>query len=160
MDLQWQLLLTHSIGFLITLWILKKFAWGPILSLLEERRTKIADEFKNIDDEKGKAESLSLEYENKLKGIDEERRAKLVEAVNEGKKIAEEIKNNAQVESKQLAEKNQQELQREYEKAKVQLRNDIVTVTVIAAEKIINEKLDAAKHHQLINNVINNLEKA
>lgn len=160
MDLQWQLLLTHSIGFLITLWILKKFAWGPILSLLEERRTKIADEFKNIDDEKGKAESLSLEYENKLKGIDEERRVKLVEAVNEGKQIAEEIKNNAHAEARQLAEKNQLELKREYEKAKVQLRDDMVSVTVIAAEKIINEKLDAAKHHQLINDVINNLEKA
>lgn len=160
MDIQWQLLLTHSIGFLITLWILKKFAWGPILSLLEERRTKIADEFKNIDNEKEKAESLSADYESKLKGIDEERRAKLVEAVNEGKQIAEKIKANAHEDAKQLAEKNKQELNREYEKAKIQLRNDMVTVTVIAAGKIINEKLDDNKHRQLINNVIDNLEKA
>ncbi len=160
MDIQWQLLLTHSVGFLITLWILKKFAWGPILSLLEERRTKIADEFKNIDNEKEKAESLSADYESKLKEIDEERRAKLVEAVNEGKQIAEKIKISAYEEAKQLAEKNKQELNREYEKAKVQLRDDMVSVTVIAAGKIINEKLDDNKHRQLINNVIDNLEKA
>ncbi|MEA1980229.1 MAG: F0F1 ATP synthase subunit B [candidate division Zixibacteria bacterium] len=160
MDIQWQLLLTHSVGFLITLWILKKFAWGPILSLLEERRTKIVDEFKNIDDEKEKAESLSADYESKLKGIDEERRAKLVEAVNEGKQIAEKIKISAHEEAKQLADKNKQELNREYEKAKVQLRDDMVSVTVIAAGKIINEKLDDNKHRQLINNVIDNLEKA
>ncbi len=160
MDIQWQLLLTHSVGFLITLWILKKFAWGPILSLLEERRTKIADEFKNIDNEKEKAESLSADYESKLKEIDEERRAQLVEAVNEGKQIAEKIKISAYEEAKQLAEKNKQELNREYEKAKVQLRDDMVSVTVIAAGKIINEKLDDNKHRQLINNVIDNLEKA
>ncbi len=160
MDIQWQLLLTHGIGFLITLWILKKFAWGPILGIIDERQEKIADEFKNIENEKDKAANLSVEYEAKLKNIDDERRAKMVEAVDEGKKIAEEIKKSAQNDAKLLSDKNKLELERDVAKAKVQLKEDMVTMTMAAAEKIIKERLDDAKHRQLINEFIDNLEKA
>ena len=49
MDFSLQLFITHSIGFLITVWILKKYAWGPILSMLDERRNKIKGEFEKIE---------------------------------------------------------------------------------------------------------------
>ena len=52
MDLQWQLLVTHIVGFLITLWILKKFAWRPLLGIMEERRNRIKEEFDKSDKEK------------------------------------------------------------------------------------------------------------
>ncbi len=89
MDLQWSQLLTHLIGFLITVWLLKKYAWGPLLNIMEERRAKIKSEFDSIEEEKANVARLTAEYESRLKEIDSERRAKLVEAVNEGKKIAE-----------------------------------------------------------------------
>ena len=94
-DLQWQQILTHAVGFLIALWVLKKFAWKPLLSLMEERRNKIVEEFNEIDNEKAKVAELTAEYEAKLRDIESERRAKLVEAVDEGKKLAAEIKAKA-----------------------------------------------------------------
>ena len=160
MELQWQQLITHLIGFLITVWILKRFAWGPLLALLEERRNKIADEFKNIDEEKAKTAQLTADYEARLKEIDAERRARLVEAVNEGKKIAEEIKSAARDEAKEISLKAKADLVREVAKAKVQLKNDMVAMTVTAAERIINERLDDAKHRELIGAFINNVDKA
>ena len=160
MEFVWQQALTHAVGFLITVWILKRFAWGPLLALLEERRNKIVDEFKNIDEEKTKTAQLTADYEAKLKEIDAERRAKLVEAVNEGKKIAEEIKLAARDEAKEISAKAKADLVREVAKAKVQLKNDMVTMTVTAAERIINEKLDDAKHRELIGGFIDNVEKA
>ncbi|MCK4606725.1 MAG: F0F1 ATP synthase subunit B [candidate division Zixibacteria bacterium] len=160
MELQWQQLLTHALGFLIVLWILKKFAWGPLLALMEERRTKIADEFKGIEDEKANVAGLTAEYEGKLKNIDVERRARLVEAVDEGKKIAEEIKAAAREEIKYLGEKAEDELARDVAKAKVQLKNDMVAMTIVATEKIIREKLDDQKHRELIGSFIENVEKA
>ena len=48
----WQAILTHMVGFVITVWVLKKFAWKPILSILEERREKIKSEFDQIESEK------------------------------------------------------------------------------------------------------------
>ena len=154
MEVQWQQLLTHALGFLIVLWILKKFAWGPLLAIMEERRNKIADEFKEIEVEKDKSTALTAEYEGKLKDIDSERRAKLVEAVDEGKKIAEDIKATAREEAKQMSIKAKAELERDVAKAKVQLKNDMISMTVMAAEKIINEKLDDKKHRELISNFI------
>lgn len=156
---EWQLLLTHTVGFLITLWILKKFAWGPLLAMMEERRQLITDEFKNIEQGKAGVERLSDKYEMKLKEIDGERRAKLVEAVNEGKKIAEEIRLAAQGEAKEFTAKARDEIERDVAKAKVQLKNDMIAMTMTAAERIINERLDDAKHRELIGNFIDDVEK-
>jgi F-type H+-transporting ATPase subunit b len=160
MEFVWQQALTHAVGFLITVWILKRFAWGPLLALLEERRNKIADEFKNIDEEKAKTAQLTADYQARLKEIDAERRAKLIEGVNEGKKIAEEIKSAARDEVKEISIKAKADLVRDVAKAKVQLKNDMVAMTVTAAERIINEKLDDAKHRELIGSFIDNVEKA
>jgi len=160
MEFVWQQALTHAVGFLIMVWILKRFAWGPLLSLLEERRKRIADEFKSIEDERAKANQLTADYEAKLKDIDTERRAKLVEAVNEGKKIAEEIKSTAREEAKQMMIKAKADLGREVAKAKVQLKNDMIAMTITATERIINDKLDDSKHRELIGNFIDNVEKA
>ena len=52
MNLEWQQILTHLLGFAIAVWLLKRYAWGPLLSIMEERRNKIVDEFKHIEDEK------------------------------------------------------------------------------------------------------------
>lgn len=159
-DLQWQQILTHAVGFLLALWVLKKFAWKPLLSLMEERRNKIVEEFKEIDNEKAKVAEMTAEYEAKLRDIENERRAKLVEAMDEGKKLAAEIKANAQNEVKDLHTKAKADLERDVEKAKVQLRDEMVAITMTAAEKVIREKLDDAKHRDLISKYIEELEKA
>lgn len=153
-------LLTHAVGFLITLWILKRFAWGPILALMDERREKIAGEFAKIEQDKADVADLTDRYDAKLSEIDAERRARLVEAVDEGKKIAEEIKLAAQQAAREQADKAKLDLEREVAKAKVQLKNEMVAITIAAAEKVINEKLDDAKHRDLIGDFIDNLEKA
>lgn len=160
MDLQWQQLLTHAIGFIITVWLLKKFAWGPLMSIMDERREKIAGEFQQIEDERAKIAELTAEYEEKLKNIDAERRQKLVEAVNEGKKIAEDVKAAARDEAREIAQKAKADLEREVAKAKVQLKEEMVSITMGAAEKILREKLDDAKHRELIGGFIDNVEKA
>ncbi len=151
--------ITHLISFLLALWLLKKFAWTPLMNLLDERRNKIKDEFDLIENEKANVARLSDDYESKLKHIDEERRAEIVKAVEEGKKIAAEIKSTAQHEARELADKTKRDLEREVAKAKVQLRDDMVGITLTAAEKVIHEKLDDKKHRELITRFIDGLEK-
>lgn len=159
MEIHWDIFITHTIGFIITLLILKKYAWGPLLGLLEERREKIKSEFQKIEDDRADVEKLTAEYEAKLREIENERRAALTEAINEGKKVAEEIKAKAHDDAQQIVEKAQQELSRDVAKAKVQLKEDMVEMTMYAAGKIINEKLDDAKHRQLIGGFIDGVEK-
>ncbi|MFQ6008263.1 MAG: F0F1 ATP synthase subunit B [Candidatus Zixiibacteriota bacterium] len=160
MDIQLQQILTHAFGFLIVLWLLKRYAWKPLLALMEERRTRIADEFKRIEQEQARINELAAEYQGKLKEIDAERRAKLIEAVNEGKRIAEEIRVAAREEARDITAKAKADAQREVAKAKVQLKNDMVAMTLTAVERLIKERLDESKHHELIGSFIDNVEKA
>lgn len=159
MNFEWQLLVTHAIGFLITLWILKRYAWGPLLNLIEERRLKIVGEFENIEKEKQNAAELYEQYQAQLRKIDAERREQIVKAVNEGKKIAEELKATARNEVIDIREKSKSELEREIAKAKVQLKDDMVAITVGATEKLLREKLDEKQHRKLIDDYIAGLEK-
>lgn len=160
LGIDWVKLITHLVSFVIALWLLKKFAWGPILNLLDERRNKIAGEFQEIEKGKDDVESLKSEYESKLDEIDNERRATIVKAVEEGKSVAADIRATAQNEARELTEKTKQDLEREVAKAKVQLRSDMVTMTIAAAEKVIRERLDDNKHRELIDRFITDLEKA
>jgi F-type H+-transporting ATPase subunit b len=159
MNPDWKLLITHSFGFLITLWILKRYAWGPLLNLIEERRLKIVGEFESIDKEKQKAADLNAHYQSQLREIESQRRNEIVKAVNEGKKIAEELKAAARDEVDELREKNKSELEREVAKAKVQLKDDMVKITMAATSKLLHEKLDDKSHHRLVSDYIDNLEK-
>jgi len=160
MNLEWQLLITHAIGFLITLWILKRYAWGPLLKLIEERRLKIVGEFETIEQEKQKAANLNAEYQSQLRKIESQRRSEIVKAVNEGKKIAEELKATARDQADELLQKTKSELEREVAKAKVQLKDDMVKLTVAATSKLLHEKLDENQHHKLISDYIDTIEKA
>jgi F-type H+-transporting ATPase subunit b len=143
-------IVTQIIGFLIAIFLLKKFAWKPLLSILEQRRLKIKSEFDNIDKEKKKVEDLLSDYQTKLKEIDSLARVKIQEAAREGQKLANEIKENARKESKDILTKARDEIQRDVDKAKVQLKNDLVNMTMRVAEKLIRERLDEEKDKKLI----------
>jgi F-type H+-transporting ATPase subunit b len=143
-------IVTHIIGFLIAVLLLKKFAWKPLLSILEERRSKIKSEFDNIDKEKKKVEDLVSDYQTKLKEIDSLARVKIQEAAREGQKVGNEIKENARKESKDILNRAREEIQRDVDKAKVQMKNDLVNMTMRAAEKLIRERLDEEKDRELI----------
>jgi F-type H+-transporting ATPase subunit b len=160
MNFELQQILTHALGFLIFVWILKRFAWGPLLALMEERRNKIVGEFAEIDNQKAEVAKVTADYEARMKEIENERRAKLVEAVKEGKSLAADIKNQAMAEVRALHEKAKSDLQRDIAQAKVQLRDEMIAMTMTAAEKVIREKMDDRKHRELIGQYIDELGRA
>jgi F-type H+-transporting ATPase subunit b len=157
MGLEFGQIITQIFGFLLAVIILKKFAWKPLLSILEERRSKIKSEFDNIDKEKKKVEDLLSDYETKLKEIDALARVKIQEAAQEGQKLANEIKENARKESKDILNKARDQIQRDMDQAKVQLKNDLVNMTMRVAEKLIRERLDEGKDQKLIAEFIDGL---
>lgn len=159
LDLHLDQLITHVIAFLIAVWILKKFAWKPLLGLLEQRREKIKAEFNTIDQRKEEVARLTAEYERKLKEIDAEARKRLQEAVTEGQKIAAEIKNQARKEQRDIVARAKQQIDAEIASARTQLRNDMVNMAIEAASKAVAETIDDEKHRKLISDFIVDLEK-
>lgn len=158
MGLELGQIITHIIGFVIAVVILKKFAWKPLLSMLEERKSKIRSEFDSIEEERQKAEKLYSDYQTKLEEIDSLARTKIQEAGREGQVLANEIKENARQEARQIVSRTREEIQRDLDKAKVQLRDDVVSMTLQIAEKIIQEKLDQEKDRQLVSRLLDEMK--
>lgn len=145
---------TQILGFLIMLWILRTFAWGRVMGVLEARRQKIAGEFAEADRRKADAEQLRVRYEQELRTIDAQARQKLQEAVADGQRVAGEIKSQAQSDAAARLERAQDEIQREREKAKEILKEQMIALSMRGAEKILRQKLDDAQQRRLVGEFI------
>ncbi len=154
MNVQLPVVLTQIVGFLLLFWILKKYAWKPILGMLEERRQKIADEFQKIEETQADVNKLKEDFEAQVRKLDQIARDKETAAIAEGQKIAQEIQVKAREEAKEIIEKAKENINLEITKAKVELRNQIVAFTLQATEIIIKEDIDDAKHRDKINSLI------
>ena len=141
--------LTQILGFLLMVWILRRYAWGPLLGVLEARRQRIAGEFKEVDRLKAEAQALKGRYDQELRGIEAQARQRILEAVSEGQKVAAEIKTQAQQEAARRLKRAEEEVAREREKAKEILKEQIIGLAVRSAEKILRQKLDDPAHRKL-----------
>lgn len=159
MDLNWSVLITQMIGFLIVLWILKRYAWGPVLGMLEERRRRIAKEVHASERLRQEAEALKAEYENQLKTIEAEARARIQTAVAEAQKVAEEVRADAHRDARAITEKAKANLELEYRKARVELKGEMVAMALGAAERLLREKMDAEEHRRAVERFLTELQE-
>lgn len=159
MNLQLAVIVTQIIGFLIVLGVLKAYAWGPILKLLEERREKIRVSFEDIDHQKKEIAALKVQYEDELKKIDALTRQRMNEVVAEAHKTAQDIESAARERSQAELTRLKSEIEHEYRSARVRLRDEIVTVAMNAAERMVREKLDRNRQTALVDEFLKDLEK-
>jgi len=150
MELQWKALLTQVVGFLIVLWLLRKYAWGKLLAFTEKRRETIAAEFAGIEKAKSDVDGLRLKFEDELAGIESTRRARIQEAVHEAHTIAGEIRDEARKEAIAMRVKATEDINLDMDKANVAFRDQTVNAVIGATEKLIRARLDDARHRELI----------
>lgn len=159
MNIEIQEILTQSVAFLGLWFLLKKFAWDKILTLLDERQNKIQASFDDIESKTQSLDSLKQEYELKLKDIENTAKQKLNEAIVEGQKLAAQIQDKARLEAKNVIEKSKETLALEVAKARVDLRNEIVGLAIHAAEKVMSKEIDAKKHETMVIEFIDSIQK-
>ena len=141
---------TQILGFLILLWGMRRFAWGPVMKVLNDRRAKIEGEFAAADQARAEANETRTRYEAELRGIDAKARARIQEAIGEGEKVAGEIRHQAQSDAAARLERAQDEIAREREKAKEQLKEQVIHLSMRTAEKILRQKLDDPAQRRLV----------
>jgi F-type H+-transporting ATPase subunit b len=160
MEIQYGQILSQIIAFLITLWILKRFAWKPLLGVMEERRQKIESEFNLIDREKEAILQTNQEYERKFQELENEARYRIQTAINEGRQISDHIQEEAKKQSKEMLKRSEIQVASGLAKAKEMLKIDIVNMSVAMTEKIIKEKLDEVRQKELLNEFVSEVEKS
>lgn len=158
MEISWPDIITNILGFLLLFFGLKRFAWGPILGLLDARREKIGKDFAAAEEAKQRAEAIRTDYESKLREIDAMSRKKIEEAMREAGQLAAEMKEKARDESNAILAKTQGEIERERAKARVALRDDMVQMVLKGVEKVLHERLTPGKQEELVSRFIDELE--
>ena len=140
----------NILAFLLLLWILKKFAWGSLLKLIDERREKIASEFDRIEKTQRELAQLKTDYQEHLVRIEEEARVKIQQAVAEGRRVASEIEEEARARNRESLEKTKEAITLEVAKAREELREQVVDLAIQATHKILRQHLDEETDRRMI----------
>ena len=152
-------MVTQLLGFLIVFFILKKFAFGPILNAIDARRKKIEDEFGGIERRKKALEDLEKDYRRRLETIEETARMKIQEAAAMGLSLAKDIQEEARLDAQKMIERAKSEIEQDLAKARLTMRDEIVELSGLMTEKVIKAKLDGKKHERLVDQFMRELEK-
>jgi F-type H+-transporting ATPase subunit b len=127
---------------------------------MDARRGRIASDFRQIEHGKEELRKSKEDYEQRLAKIEDEARIRIRDAIQEGQKLAEHVKLDAQKEAEAMLNKVRELIESERAKASVDLRDQIVALTIASAEKLIRERLDQEKHRQLISDFIDSMSSA
>ncbi len=143
-------LIFQFINFFILVAILAKFAYKPLLRVLEERRNKIASDLEAAAQAKDTAAKLQAEYEAQLRNARAEAQAIIDKAVKQADKEAQ-----AQLSAirEQIAREKQiaqAEIANEREAAIREMRNEVVNLSMAVAEKLLKKNLDADINAKLV----------
>jgi F-type H+-transporting ATPase subunit b len=148
------LLLAQLINFGILLFVLYKFAYGPVLKMLEDRTKKIE---KGLQDAEASHKKLA-EISEKESAVLVEARKNAQEIIKKSEEVA--VKNAegivalAKTQSDKILEDAKRQIKQEKDKILLEAKSEVAGLVMIATEKIIHEKLDIAKNTELINQII------
>ena len=134
--------------FLIVLFILKKFAWGPIVKTLHERESGIADSIAAAEKVKEEMKQMQAQNESLLIQAREERTLMLKEAKETKDKIIGEAKEQAKAEAGKIMDDTRLQIERQKNAAMTEVKNEIGKLAVEVAEKILRKQLTGQEAQQ------------
>ena len=159
LKLDLQQVLSQALSFFLLVVILKRFAWKPLLSILDQRRARIEEELRQVAQSKADLARLQEDYSKRLAGIEEEARAKIQQSILEGKRMSVEIQEQARAQGYALLNKAKETIELEIAKAKVTLRDQMVALTIEALERTLRRKIDEKTDRHLVETVLEELER-
>lgn len=138
---QFGLFVWTLLAFIIVFFLLRKFAWGPILSSLNEREKGIADSLETAQRVRAEMAQLKNENEELMVRAREERGAMLKEARETKDRIVAEAKEQARVEASKILAETQQAIEAQKMAALTDVKNQVGKLVVEVTEKVLRREL-------------------
>jgi F-type H+-transporting ATPase subunit b len=152
------LMIWTIICFAIAFFVLRKFAFGPIQGVIDERRKRILEALEEADKSRAEARRL-LEEHRALVG---EARADAEEILAEARKVAEaqrdRMKEETEVERQRRVAETSRQIEAETGRALEQIRAEVADLTLLATAKVTGKALDESDHRRLIDEAISELD--
>jgi F-type H+-transporting ATPase subunit b len=152
------LMIWTIVCFLITLFVLKRYAFGPIQSMLDERRERIRRSIEEAEKARTEARKL-LEEHRALIG---QARGQAEEILSEARKVADSqrqrVKQETEADRQRRLEETKRQIEAETHRALEQIRAEVADLTLIATAKVTGKVLDDSDHRRLIEDAIRDLD--
>jgi len=158
-NLDYELLFQLVNTFLVYL-LLKKLLFKPVTDLMNSRAAEVENNLSMGEKAKLEGEEYKKQYESKIESAKQESQDIIKQATIRAEQKSEEIVSGAKTEASRLIERAQEEVQRERQKVMNELKNDISSIALLAASKVIEQDLDETKHEKLINDFIKEVGEA
>lgn len=152
----WSALFT-LINTLTVFFVAKKYLFGPVMKIIEDRQKEIDDMYSDAGKAKQEAEIMRSEYAGKLSDAQATSERLVKEAVARAQHREEEIIRQANANANAIMEKASADIAMEKKKAINDAKDEISGISMAIAEKVVERQLNTADQDKFINDFINNL---
>lgn len=157
LGVDWKLLLAQVVNFLVLLWVLRRFAYRPMLKFLDDRSKKIET---GLRDAKLASEKLS-EMEKKerevLEAARKESGAIVVRAKESAEKMGEKIITESREEAARIMAETRKKIENERESLRAEMKQELSGLVLLATEKVLGEKMKDVKDENIVREAVKKL---
>jgi len=144
-------LIGQSIAFAVFIWFCYAYVWPPLVNAMAERKKKIADGLaaaERGEHEQELAKKKAAEYLKDAKG---QAADILAQAQKRATEIVDEAKDDARTEADRIKAGADAEIEQEVNRAREQLRKEVVSLAITGAEKVLKKEVDKEAHASSLN---------
>jgi len=157
--IDWVVLSIQVVGFVILFLLLRRYLFGPLMSVITQRQQEIAEGLEAGERARTELARIDQERAQALAEAREQGREQVRQAVREGEHARERIVTEAREEAQALRQRAQQAIALERDEAELALRQQVVDLALMAADKAVLRRLDTHTQKQVIDDFITSLEQ-
>lgn len=148
-----------TVGVLLIVFpLIKMFFTDPLSQAIGERNENLEHTFAEAESLRAEMTKTRTEYEARLVAAEASAREHIEAQIKEAQKLRQTLMNEAATRADAMIDKAQQEIAAEREKILTGLRNQVVELSLVAAERIIGENMDTDRNRKLVDEFVNGLE--
>jgi F-type H+-transporting ATPase subunit b len=152
------LMIWTIVAFGITFFVLRKYAFGPIQQLIDNRREQIAQSIAEADNARAEARRLLEEHRALIQQARGESEQILAEARKTRESMEQRMRDETEAERQRRLEETRREIAAETQRALEQIRNEVADLTLEATSIVVGQKLDSDRDRELISQAIGTLD--
>jgi F-type H+-transporting ATPase subunit b len=152
------LMIWTIVCFLVALFVLRRFAFGPIQTLIDERRERIRRSLDEADEAREEARNLLEEHRKLIGQARNEAEEILSEARHVGKAMQQRVKDETEADRQRRLEETKRQIEAETRRALEAIRAEVAELSLFAAEKVTRKTLDDKDQRRLIDEAIGELD--
>ncbi|MDI7249571.1 MAG: F0F1 ATP synthase subunit B [Bacillota bacterium] len=149
-EFRWYELVWAVINFGILFFLLRKFLFGPVMGMMEKRRQEIAANLKQAEEARQETARLQAEYRAQLAAAQREAQEIMDRAVRAAEETRSRLVSEAQAEAARLRDRAVEAIAQEKEKALAELREEVTSLAIAAASRIIRRTMTEEDERRLV----------